>query len=136
MREAEERAIWEKLATESESKTAEIAARLAVLQAVAEQATKAESLEFVRRGEEASTKIDLDEAATRALIDQQLRDSGWEADTQKLRYGDGAPPAKGRNLAIAEWPTTSGPADYALFVGLTFVGVVEAKRKPPVTIGR
>jgi type I restriction enzyme R subunit len=129
VREAEERAIWEKLATESESKTAEIAARLAVLQAVAEQATKAESLEFVRRGEEASTKIDLDEAATRALIDQQLRDSGWEADTQKLRYGDGAPPAKGRNLAIAEWPTTSGPADYALFVGLTFVGVVEAKRK-------
>jgi type I restriction enzyme R subunit len=38
-------------------------------------------------------------------------------------------PAKGRNLAIAEWPTASGPADYALFVGLTLVGVVEAKRK-------
>ncbi len=36
---------------------------------------------------------------------------------------------KGRNLAIAEWPTASGPADYALFVGLTLVGVVEAKRK-------
>jgi type I site-specific restriction endonuclease len=32
-------------------------------------------------------------------------------------------------MAIAEWPTESGPADYALFVGLTCVGVIEAKRK-------
>ncbi|WP_338665615.1 hypothetical protein VQH23_10645 [Pararoseomonas sp. SCSIO 73927] len=32
-------------------------------------------------------------------------------------------------MAIAEWPTTKGPADYALFVGLTCVGMVEAKRK-------
>jgi type I restriction enzyme, R subunit len=128
-REAEERAIWEKLAAESENKTLEIAARLAVLQAAAEQAPKAESLEFVQRGEEASTKIDLDEAATRALIDQQLRDSGWEANTKSLRYASGARPAKGRNLAIAEWPTASGPADYALFVGLNLVGVVEGKRR-------
>ena len=108
---------------------AEIAARLAALQAAAEQAPKAESLEFIQRGEEASAKLDLDEAATRALIDQQLRDSGWEADTKSLRHASGTRPAKGRNLAIAEWPTASGPADYALFVGLTLVGVVEAKRK-------
>ena len=128
-REAEERAIWEKLAAESESKALEIAARLAALQAAAEQAPKAESLEFIQRGEEASAKLDLDEAATRALIDQQLRDSGWEADTKSLRHASGARPAKGRNLAIAEWPTASGPADYALFVGLTLVGVVEGKRK-------
>jgi len=128
-REAEERAIWEKLAAESESKTLEITARLATIQAVAEQAPKAESLEFIQRGEEASTKLDLDEAATRALIDHQLRDSGWEADTKSLRHGTGARPAKGRNLAIAEWPTASGPADYALFVGLALVGVVEAKRR-------
>jgi type I restriction enzyme, R subunit len=90
---------------------------------------KAESLGLIQRGEEASTKIDLDEAATRALIDQQLSDNGWEADTKALRHGIGARPVKGRNLAIAEWPTASGPADYALFVGLTLVGVVEAKRK-------
>jgi type I restriction enzyme R subunit len=32
-------------------------------------------------------------------------------------------------MAIAEWPTSSGPADYALFAGRTLVGVVEAKRK-------
>ena len=128
-REAEERAIWEKLAAQSESKTVEIASRLAALQAMAEQAPKAESLELIQRGEEASTKIDLDEAATRALIDQQLRDSGWEADTKALRHGSGARPVKGRNLAISEWPTASGPADYALFGGLTLLGVVEAKRK-------
>lgn len=74
-------------------------------------------------------KIDLDEAETRALIDQQLRDRGWEVDTQVLRYSKGIRPVKGRNLAIAEWPTAKGPADYALFVGSTLVGVVEAKRK-------
>ena len=61
-------------------------------------------------------------------IDQQLRDAGWEADTRAPRHANGAP-TKGRNLAIAEWLTASGPADYALFVGLTLVGVVEAKRK-------
>lgn len=125
-REAEERAIWENLAAESESKTAEIAAHLAALQAAAEQAPKAETVELIQRGEDASTKIDLDEAATRALIDQRLRDSEWEVDTQALRFSSGARPARGRNLAIAEWPTASGPADYALFVGLTLVGVVEA----------
>src|SRR5207248_5293271 len=62
-------------------------------------------------------------------IDQQLKDSGWEADTKEMRYASGTRPVKGRNLAIAEWPTASGPADYALFVGLTLVGVVEAKRR-------
>ena len=66
---------------------------------------------------------------TRALIDQQLRDRGWEADTKTLRHSAGVRPAKGRNMAIAEWPTASGPADYALFVGTTLVGVVEAKRR-------
>ena len=32
-------------------------------------------------------------------------------------------------MAIAEWPSESGPADYAVFVGLTCVGVIEAKRR-------
>ena len=86
-------------------------------------------MELVERGEEAATKIDLDEAETRALIDQQLRDRGWEADTKALRYSAGVRPAKGRNMAIAEWPTANGPADYALFVGTMLVGVVEAKRR-------
>jgi type I restriction enzyme, R subunit len=128
-REAEERAVWEKLAQDTENEKSEIAARLAALQSAAEQAPKSESFEFIERGEQASTKIDLDEAATRSLIDQQLRDAGWEADTRTLRYGEGSRPIKGRNVAIAEWPTASGPADYALFTGLTLVGFIEAKRK-------
>jgi type I restriction enzyme R subunit len=99
------------------------------LQAEAESAPRAEALELVERGEEAAAKIDLDEAETRALIDQQLRDNGWEADTKTLRYSAGIRPAKGRNMAIAEWPTANGPADYALFVGTMLIGVVEAKRQ-------
>jgi type I restriction enzyme R subunit len=77
---------------------------------------------------QAATGIDLDEAATRLLIDGQLRQAGWEADSQVLRYSQSARPEKHRNLAIAEWPTRSGPADYVLFVGLTPVAAVEAKR--------
>ncbi|MDA9544274.1 restriction endonuclease subunit R [Bradyrhizobium sp. CCBAU 45321] len=105
------------------------AARLGKVQAAAQQAPKSEMQDFIARGEEAASKIDLDEASTRSLIDQQLRDAGWEADTKSLRYGSGSRPAKGRNLAIAEWPTANGPADYALFNGLTLIGVVEAKRR-------
>lgn len=72
------------------------------------------------------------EAETRLLIDEQLRQVGWHADTENLRYSKGARPVEGLNQAIAEWPTNStvgrqGRADYALFIGLTFVGVIEAK---------
>lgn len=72
------------------------------------------------------------EAETRYIIDQQLRQVGWEADTENLRFANGTRPTKGRNLAIAEWPTDStvgnhGRADYALFIGLQFVGIIEAK---------
>lgn len=77
----------------------------------------------------AADNINLSEVETRAIIDEQLREAGWEADTLTLRYSKGTRPTKGRYLAIAEWPTESGPADYALFVGLTLVGVVEAKKK-------
>jgi len=128
-REAEERAVWEQLAQESEAEKSAIAVKLAKLQAEAEVTPRAEVLELIERGEEAATKLDLDEAETRALIDQQLRDNGWEADTKTLRHGAGARPAKGRNMAIAEWPTANGPTDYALFVGTTLVGVIEAKRQ-------
>jgi type I restriction enzyme, R subunit len=48
---------------------------------------------------------------------------------EEFTYAGRARPARGRAMAIAEWPTETGPADYALFVGLTCVGVIEAKRK-------
>ncbi len=70
----------------------------------------------------------LSEDETRIIIDYQLRKAGWEADTWFLRHSLGGRPEKNTNKAIAEWPTDSGPADYALFCGLDFVGVVEAKK--------
>lgn len=126
---SEERAVWESMALDSEAEKNAIAQRLAALQSMAEQAPKAEAVEFLQLGAEAAALIDLDEASTRERIDQQLRDRGWEADTKTLRFASGTRPAKGRTMAIAEWPTASGPADYALFVGLRLVGVVEAKRR-------
>lgn len=128
-RESEDRALWERLAQETEASKVEVLAKLAEIQAQAEQAPKAEVVSLATRAEEAAQKIDLDEAETRALIDQQLQDRNWEADTKRLRYSEGARPAKGRNMAIAEWPTKNGPADYALFVGTKLVGLVEAKRQ-------
>lgn len=68
------------------------------------------------------------EAETRLRIDQQLIEAGWHADTVNLRYSKGARPQEGQNLAIAEWPTASGPADYVLFIGLKAYAVVEAKK--------
>lgn len=72
------------------------------------------------------------EAETRYLIDEQLRKVGWEADTEKLRYSKGTRPAKGHNLAIAEWPTDStvgnkGYVDYALFIDNQLIATIEAK---------
>ena len=72
------------------------------------------------------------EAETRYIIDEQLRQVGWEADTENLRYSKGTRPVKGHNMAIAEWPTDStvgqrGRVDYALFVDTKLIGVIEAK---------
>lgn len=80
------------------------------------------------RSKQAGSAFALSEAETRLIIDEKLRQAGWEADSQTLRYGLGTRPEKGRNLAIAEWALKSGYADYALFCGLELVGIVEAKR--------
>src|SRR5690606_13910941 len=73
--------------------------------------------------------FDLTEEETRILIDEQLRAAGWEADSETIRYSKGSRPERGKNKAIAEWPLKRGYADYALFAGLEFVGIVEAKRR-------
>lgn len=99
------------------------------LQAAARATSAAQINAAIEQGQAAAEEIDLDEADTRRLIDAQLRSRGWIADTEKLRYPTGSRPTRGENRAIAEWPTVTGPADYALFVGTTLVGVVEAKRK-------
>lgn len=127
--EQEERAIWEQLAAETEQAKAALAQQLQALQAAAKQAPAQTTASIVKQAEAAASQLNLDEATTRAIIDAQLRARGWEADTANLRYSAGVRPAKGRNLAIAEWPTRGGMADYALFVGARCLGVIEAKRK-------
>ena len=87
----------------------------------------------VEKSAEVTEAMALSEAETRIIIDDQLRKYGWEADTNNLRYSKGTRPQKGRNLAIAEFPTDStvtkgGFADYALFVGLKLVAIIEAKK--------
>lgn len=94
-----------------------------------------DAAQAVRNADAADRDLPLTEAQTRVLIDAALNDVGWEADTVNLRYSKGTRPAKGRNLAIAEWPTKpitkesvqEGAADYALFMGLELVGFIEAK---------
>lgn len=69
----------------------------------------------------------INEFKTRKIIDEQLRKVGWEVDSNNLRYSKGTLPQKGRNIAIAEYPTENGFADYVLFVGTKAVAVIEAK---------
>jgi type I restriction enzyme R subunit len=143
-READERAIWEALAAEQSEQSAaenaklrealaaqdaQLMAELAAQQTEAEAAPDSEIQTRIDRSAAASEAIALDEAATRRLIDKQLRDAGWEVDSEALTFGKGVKPIKGHNLAIAEWPTDTGPADYVLFLGERAVAVVEAKRQ-------
>ncbi|MFC5848569.1 type I restriction-modification system endonuclease [Deinococcus petrolearius] len=113
------------LLAQAEAARQDAEARLAQVQAQA----PGSPARVVQAAQAAATQLDLSEEQTRQLIDAQLRSVGWEVDSAKLRYGLGIRPEAGRSLAIAEWPTATGPADYVLFLGTTPVAVVEAKRK-------
>lgn len=118
-----------------EDKGEEEALEKILLQQAAENAAKAPKVNKAVRqkyARKASNQRYKSEAETRVLIDEQLRQVGWEADTENLRYSKGTRPQKGRCLAIAEWPTDSvsgkgGFADYALFIDLQLVAIIEAK---------
>lgn len=112
---------------------AEIEQLNAKVTAVMTAAAAAPKQERKKKAEEVAVSSNATEAETRLIIDCQLRAAGWEADTQALRYSKGTRPVNGRNMAIAEWPTSAktandGYADYALFIGLKLVGIIEAKR--------
>lgn len=126
---ADERSFWEQMAADAESAKGALQRQLAAQQERSSAQPKATLAAFVAAANQAAAVVHLDEAETRKLIDQQLRLAGWEADSATLRYSGGTRPTKGKSLAIAEWPTSSGPADYVLFVGLTPIATVEAKRK-------
>lgn len=122
---AEEKRVLEESLAEAR-RIAEESARIASERSVDPKALIAE---FLSRADEAARSFARAEVDVRRDIDAQLRAAGWEADSVALRYPDGARPERGKNRAIAEWPTASGPVDYALFMGTRAVGVLEAKRE-------
>lgn len=122
-----EQAFWEAMAAEAENAKVALEKRLAAQQSSALARPKAE-IAALKEAALAGT-VQLDEATTRQLIDQQLEAAGWQADSTRLRYDRGVRPQKGQMLAIAEWPTSTGPADYVLFAGLVPLAAVEAKRR-------
>ena len=63
------------------------------------------------------------EARARQSIDLKLIQAGWVVqDMKSLNLGAGA------GVAVREYPTDTGPADYVLFVDRQPLGVIEAKR--------
>jgi type I restriction enzyme, R subunit len=63
------------------------------------------------------------EAKARHVIDQKLAQAGWVVqDLKQLNL------AAGPGVAVREYPTDTGPADYVLFINREPVGVIEAKR--------
>ncbi|MEO7400728.1 MAG: DEAD/DEAH box helicase family protein [Polaromonas sp.] len=63
------------------------------------------------------------EAKAREKIDHKLAQAGWLVQDLK-QFNLGA----SLGIAVREYPTDSGPADYVLFVNRIAVGVIEAKR--------
>lgn len=108
--------------------------QLSELQKQKDYLKESQSKEFISKQKERIQKsktyansIEFSEKETRKIIDFQLKEMGWEADSENLKYAKGIRPQKGKDLAIAEFPTEKGFADYALFAGLKLVGIVEAK---------
>lgn len=64
------------------------------------------------------------EQIARALIDKQLEQAGWLIQSKNEVNLSAA-----KGVAIREYQTSSGPADYVLFVDRKPVGVIEAKRE-------
>ncbi|MBX9847681.1 MAG: DEAD/DEAH box helicase family protein, partial [Rhodocyclaceae bacterium] len=63
------------------------------------------------------------EAEARIEIDKQLAQAGWIVqDFKQLNLGAAV------GIAVREYPTDTGPADYVLFVNRSAVGVIEAKK--------
>lgn len=63
------------------------------------------------------------EEIARERIDKRLIEAGWVVQSM-----DELNPSASLGVAVREFPTSTGPVDYALFVGGKPVGVVEAKK--------
>lgn len=127
----EENAVYQQLAEEAEARYVGLQAQFEAQLKDARVDSTAETIsQFAQRASDAAKKVHIDEAATRQIIDLQLIEAGWDADTVQLTHARGTRPERGKNKAIAEWPTQGQQsADYVLFAGLTPVASVEAKRQ-------
>ncbi|WP_258433422.1 DEAD/DEAH box helicase family protein, partial [Heyndrickxia coagulans] len=120
----------EQLQQEYEEKLKKLEDELESIRAKASEENAEEKTKRKKRAATFMRRHELTESETRAIIDEKLRAAGWEADTTLLNhYTHGTVPEKNRNMAIAEWKVGSGRADYALFIGLKLVGLIEAKAK-------
>ena len=100
----EERAFWEAMAADAEAAKHEMAQRLAALQAKASTQPAQAVDKLVAAANSAAATIQLSEADTRKLVDEQLLAAGWTADSTVLTFNKGARPQKNKAMAIAEWP--------------------------------
>ncbi|MBK8592255.1 MAG: DEAD/DEAH box helicase family protein [Sandaracinaceae bacterium] len=66
---------------------------------------------------------DSPEQLARRTIDAQLAEAGWVIQHRSELNLAAAP-----GVAVREFRTSAGPADYALFLGNQLVGIIEAKR--------
>ncbi|ALL08709.1 restriction endonuclease subunit R [Pedobacter sp. PACM 27299] len=99
------------------------------LKATIKEVPQEKKVLFAKRSEQAAKKLNMSEGETRAVIDEQLRQAGWEANTALINYKTQKTlPQKGKNMAIAEWPCGNLWADYALFIGTELYGLIEAKK--------
>ena len=98
-------------------------------------ATTAQAAAWRQAMDAAAQALAIDEFEARSLIDAQLREAGWQADSARLNHAQGTRPQAGAHIAIANWPLQPGAqaddanawADYVLFAGEQAVGVVEAQ---------
>lgn len=133
---SQEKSFWEQYAAETEKGLKAAEAALKEAQRAAEAAPAKQLDLLAKLATQQAEKIELDEVTTRVLIDDQLRAAGWQVDSAVLRHANGTRPDANRPIAIAEWPTETGPVDYALFIDGRCVGVIEAKREVKDVPGR
>ena len=69
------------------------------------------------------------EAEARQQIDERLQKAGWIVQSMKTLNI-----TAGQGVAVREFPTSTGPVDYALFVDGVPVGVIEAKAREPISV--
>ncbi len=77
-----------------------------------------------KRSKSSSDNLDISEAEARIIIDEALVKAGWKV----IPHKHGLDTSVLGNHAVEEFPTESGPVDYALFVEGKLLGLLEAKK--------